>query len=151
MSGGGVGRNICESLSKLGCRPIFLSVLGDDPQGKILSNFIPEDNFRRVKILKGRNTGQCTIVLDRNGECKFLVGDMEIHQHLTPEMVCVFFLFALVGDNLVAKTGEKCVWDSGSFIIVLRWCLINFRKIIACVVGKIRKLKIRVVETDFRD
>lgn len=90
MTGGGVARNICEALSKLGCRPVFISVLGNDPQGNILKNFIPQDNLERVKVLDGHSTGQCTIVLDRNGECKFLAGDMDIHQQITPEMVRSF-------------------------------------------------------------
>jgi sugar/nucleoside kinase (ribokinase family) len=85
MSGGGVARNICEALIKLGCRPLFISVLGDDPQGSILKKVLPQDGG--VEVLKGRTTGQCTVVLDSKGECKFLAGDMDIHQQITPQMV----------------------------------------------------------------
>jgi pseudouridine-5'-phosphate glycosidase/pseudouridine kinase len=85
MSGGGVARNICEALIKLGCRPLFISVLGDDPQGSILKKVLPQDGG--VEVLKGRSTGQCTVVLDSKGECKFLAGDMDIHQQITPQMI----------------------------------------------------------------
>lgn len=34
-SAGGVGRNICEALGKLGCHSHFISAIGDDYQGMI--------------------------------------------------------------------------------------------------------------------
>ncbi|XP_044267853.1 uncharacterized protein LOC123013422 [Tribolium madens] len=115
MSGGGVARNICESLLKLGFRSIFMSVLGDDPQGDILKNFIPKDNLEGVKVLQGRSTGQCTIVLDRNGECKFLAGDMEIHQHLTPEMV-------LENEEIIKKT-PLIIFDANLSLLTIETIL----------------------------
>ncbi|XP_018564325.1 pseudouridine-metabolizing bifunctional protein C1861.05 [Anoplophora glabripennis] len=84
---GGVGRNICESLSKLGYPPNFISTVGDDEQGKLLKTFIPPGSQHMLRVLKGHNTAQCIIVFDRKGECKFLMGDMQIHQQITPEVI----------------------------------------------------------------
>ncbi|KAJ8979176.1 hypothetical protein NQ317_018998 [Molorchus minor] len=84
---GGVARNICESLCKLGCPPNFISAIGDDEQGRLLKSFIPTESSGMVKVVNGHSTAQCVIVFDNKGECKFLMGDMEIHKEITPEEI----------------------------------------------------------------
>ena len=37
MSPGGVGRNIAENLSRLGAEVVFLSAIGQDPQGQLVA------------------------------------------------------------------------------------------------------------------
>lgn len=84
---GGVARNICEAMGKLGCQPNFLTVVGDDDNGHFLKSTLPPESLRTALVLPEQNTAQCTIVLDAKGDCTFLVGDMSIHERITPEVV----------------------------------------------------------------
>lgn len=86
-SAGGVGRNICESLYKLGVPSHFLSVVGNDEQGNLAKKSIPSACSDLLQVRKGSNTAQCVVVFDKVGDCKMLMGDMEIHKQISPEMV----------------------------------------------------------------
>ncbi|KAL3282102.1 hypothetical protein HHI36_005300 [Cryptolaemus montrouzieri] len=84
---GGVARNISEALSKMGSSPTFITAIGDDETGRLLSSMMTEDLMKRAKIIKGKNTAQCIIVLDPQGDCSCLFADFEIHKQITPEMI----------------------------------------------------------------
>ncbi|KAF5275564.1 hypothetical protein FQA39_LY06676 [Lamprigera yunnana] len=84
---GGVGRNIAEALSKLGCRPAFISVVGNDNYGHDICSALPEGCTKYIYKLSGHNTAQCNVIFDKGGECKILIGDMKIHQEITPKMI----------------------------------------------------------------
>lgn len=84
---GGVARNICEALGKLGCQPKFLTVVGDDDDGHFLTSTLPPESLKTALVLPKQNTAHCTIVLDAQGDCRFLIGDMSIHERITPEVV----------------------------------------------------------------
>lgn len=90
---GGVARNLGEALLKLDCPPAFISALGSDLQGKILKESIPPENRTHVKILESHNSAQCIVVFDSNGDCKFLLGDMDIHREISPEMVSFTWIY----------------------------------------------------------
>lgn len=55
--------------------------------GEILLKQIPNLSRQNVAKLPGRNTAQCIVVLDSTGECSFLMGDMKIHEEISPKMV----------------------------------------------------------------
>lgn len=82
---------MCEALGRLGCRPTFLSAVGDDQNGHFLRSFLPRESLATVLVLPEHDTAQCTVVLDSKGDSKFLIGDMSIHGQITPEMVSFFF------------------------------------------------------------
>nr|XP_022913649.1 pseudouridine-metabolizing bifunctional protein C1861.05 [Onthophagus taurus] len=84
-SPGGVARNIADAISKINEQPIFISVIGNDTSGEIISNSLAEK--KNIEKLNGFTTAQCAVVFDECGECKVLIGDMEIFKELTPEMV----------------------------------------------------------------
>ncbi|KAG5878906.1 hypothetical protein JTB14_023563 [Gonioctena quinquepunctata] len=84
---GGVGRNMCESMCKLGMPPNFLSVVGADEQGGLIKSLIPSQSRHFVQVDKSHNTAQCIIVFDDEGSCRMLMGDMKIHNKITPEMI----------------------------------------------------------------
>lgn len=86
-SAGGVGRNICESLYKLGVPSNFLSVLGSDEQGSMAKKSIPAACSSLLQVKQGYSTAQCVIVFNDVGDCKMLMGNMDIHKQITPEMV----------------------------------------------------------------
>ncbi|XP_018320534.1 uncharacterized protein LOC108733740 [Agrilus planipennis] len=87
ISAGGVGRNICEALEKLGTIPTFISAVGDDDRGDFLLSSIGKKSRLYVPKLKNQRTSQFIVVLDNNGECKLLLGDGDIHKLITPKMV----------------------------------------------------------------
>ncbi|XP_066159167.1 uncharacterized protein [Euwallacea fornicatus] len=89
-SSGGVGRNICEALAKLGCPSHFISAVGDDYQGRILKKQIPKQSQHCLATLPGDNTAQCIVTLDNKGDCSFLMGDMRIHDRISAEMIQTF-------------------------------------------------------------
>lgn len=87
ISGGGVGRNICEAMSKLGANPVLISVVGRDPHAEFLKKITSKKCFKRVLKTDKFNTAQYMVLCDANGECKLGLGDMDIFQLITPEVV----------------------------------------------------------------
>jgi pseudouridylate synthase / pseudouridine kinase len=87
FSGGGVGRNIAEGLQKLNGAVKFLSAFGDDNNGVILRETLPKQATQESFISKNLPTANCAIVLDKDGDCKLCIGDMSIHEEITPELV----------------------------------------------------------------
>lgn len=88
-SAGGVARNICEVLGKLQEPPHFLTCLGKDAAGSFLLQTIDPKSRKFVQKID-QDTSQCAVVLDNKGECRFLIGQMDIHDTLTPQMVINF-------------------------------------------------------------
>lgn len=86
---GGVARNMCEALSRLGSRPTFLSAVGNDSHGRFLCSHLPYECRSSILILPEHDTAQCTVVLDAKGDSRFLIGDMSIHNRITPEVVSI--------------------------------------------------------------
>lgn len=82
-----MARNITDALCKLDCPPIFLSAVGADLSGKIATAELPEKTLALVQTLPDSMTAQCTVVFDSKGECKFLLGDMEINKQITTDYV----------------------------------------------------------------
>ncbi|XP_050294346.1 uncharacterized protein LOC126734680 [Anthonomus grandis grandis] len=84
---GGVARNMCEALSKLGCDSTFISAIGDDYQGKFLTKQLPLQYKRHILKISGEHTAQCIVVIDKKGDCTFLVGDMNIHGKISANVL----------------------------------------------------------------
>lgn len=93
VSAGGVGRNICEALEKLGAKPLFISVVGNDNHGEYLRSLLQPSSTKGIKVVPDIPTAQCTVVLDSNGECKLLLGEMDIHKKITPDMVSLRLIY----------------------------------------------------------
>lgn len=90
ISAGGVGRNICEALNKLGSNPIIISAVGNDSQGNYIRSNFPLEVARYIKTVRTIPTAQCTVILDSNGECKLLLGELNIFNEITPDTVSIF-------------------------------------------------------------
>lgn len=86
-SAGGVGRNISEAISKLGTTPIFISAVGNDSHGDYILDTLPSNCKKYVASIANETTAQCTVVFDSNGECKLLLGQMDVFNKITPQMV----------------------------------------------------------------
>lgn len=86
---GGVGRNVAESVRRLGGSVSLLSVLGDDEPGRQVlaaSRAIGLD-VEKVLTLPGHRTASYTALLDGSGELVGAVADMDIFDAFAPESV----------------------------------------------------------------
>ncbi|XP_045470546.1 pseudouridine-metabolizing bifunctional protein C1861.05 [Harmonia axyridis] len=114
---GGVARNICEALTKMGSSPAFITAVGDDEPGKLLLSLMPDNLKRSAHIVKGKNTAQCVIVLDSKGDCSHLLADLDIHKEITAEV--------LYKDDSILKNAKLIVLDANitveSMEIILKY------------------------------
>lgn len=89
---GGVGRNMCEALVRLGVSGTsFITAVGDDLSGSYLierSRQIGLDvsRFYRVKS-DGHSTGSYCAVFGLRGDLKVAYGDMKAHEFISPSLV----------------------------------------------------------------
>ncbi|XP_074042893.1 pseudouridine-5'-phosphate glycosidase isoform X2 [Leptinotarsa decemlineata] len=112
---GGVGRNICESLCKLGFPPNFLSVVGADERGKMIMSVIPPQSRHFVRVDDSCNTAECIVVFDDRGSCRLLMGDMKIHNKITPEVI--------LENESIIKTAPLIILDSNLSEEAIEECL----------------------------
>ncbi|XP_072041914.1 uncharacterized protein [Amphiura filiformis] len=84
---GGVGRNIADCLSRLGSRPLFISAVGNDEHAQALLTYCKNMDQSAISTLSDYNTGTYCAVLDNQGELLFGIGDMDINDQITPQMV----------------------------------------------------------------
>lgn len=118
---GGVARNICDALTKLSQSlsnslplPIFLTAVGDDEAGRTLRSSVgPCAQY--VREVKGASSAQCIVVLDNKGDCKLLLGDMDVHKMITPEMVLEL--------EDVIKESPLMVFDGNLSLETMNFCL----------------------------
>lgn len=54
-----------------------------------MKSLLPEKCRRSVVTSQSVITGSFTVILDRNGDCKLIVGNKEIDNYVTPELVSV--------------------------------------------------------------
>ena len=80
-SHGGVGRNVAAGLARLGLGPRLLSAVGEDREGRDILRAGQEAGMETglVRVLPEARTATYTAFLDSEGDCRFGVGDMEIH------------------------------------------------------------------------
>uniref|UniRef100_A0A3Q3WV18 Carbohydrate kinase PfkB domain-containing protein n=1 Tax=Mola mola TaxID=94237 RepID=A0A3Q3WV18_MOLML len=90
QSFGGVGRNIADSLSRLGHRPLFISATGADYHSDAVFNYCKHMNTSGVARLEDYNTATYCVVIAESGELSLGLGDMDIHQQITEQYVSQF-------------------------------------------------------------
>ncbi|KAF7224087.1 transcript variant X2 [Nothobranchius furzeri] len=90
QSFGGVGRNIADSLSRLGHKPLFISATGADANGDAELNYCKHMNTSGVARLDMHATATYCAVINENGELSLGLGDMDIHQEITERYVSQF-------------------------------------------------------------
>ena len=83
-SHGGVARNVAAGLARLGLGPRLLSAVGEDREGRDILRAGEEAGMETglVRVLPEARTATYTAFLDSEGDCRFGVGDMEIHNTL---------------------------------------------------------------------
>lgn len=90
QSYGGVGRNMADALARLGCRPLLVSAVGRDAHARGLTAHNPLLDQRGLAMVARMSTASYCVVLDHLGEALFGVGDMTVHDHVTPQHVSQF-------------------------------------------------------------
>uniref|UniRef100_A0A668ABN4 Zgc:136858 n=1 Tax=Myripristis murdjan TaxID=586833 RepID=A0A668ABN4_9TELE len=90
QSFGGVGRNIADSLSRLGHRPLFISAIGTDSHSDAVLNHCKHINTSGVARLEEQRTATYCAVITESGELSLGLGDMDIHEQITEQYVSQF-------------------------------------------------------------
>ncbi|MCR5324171.1 MAG: carbohydrate kinase family protein [Lachnospiraceae bacterium] len=120
ISFGGVGRNIAENLSRLGCRVQFVSVFGDDMFSHTLLNDLERKNIdvSLCKTIRGRSCSKYICINSDKGELIAAINDMSLYDHMhaaiTDESIAamneadVVVLDANTSEELLEKITLKC-------------------------------------------
>ncbi|GFQ67979.1 pfkB domain-containing protein, partial [Trichonephila clavata] len=82
---GGVSRNLADCLTRLDLNPFFVSNMGSQEHAQALLSKMGHMDTSGIKIVPDARTATCIVVLDQGGECLFVIGDMDIHNSLSPE------------------------------------------------------------------
>jgi pseudouridine kinase len=86
---GGVGRNIAETLARLGVQTTLLSAVGDDPIGRILLEATARSGVDTTYVVTSarHRTAGYIAVLDRHGSPAYAIDDMAVIEEITPGLV----------------------------------------------------------------
>ncbi|XP_032379145.1 pseudouridine-metabolizing bifunctional protein C1861.05 [Etheostoma spectabile] len=90
QSFGGVGRNIADSLSRLGSSLLFISATGADSHSEAVLNYCRHMNTSGVARLEEQSTATYCAVITESGELSLGLGDMDVHQQITEQYVAQF-------------------------------------------------------------
>ena len=120
ISFGGVGRNIAENLSRLGCNVRFVSVFGDDS----FSHALAEDLVKKgidvslCKTIRGQTCSKYICINSEKGELIAAINDMSLYDHMyaaiTDEAIDamnkadIVVLDANTTDDLLKKIALRC-------------------------------------------
>ena len=89
MSPGGVGRNIAHNMSLLGLDVRLLTAFGDDVDAQKLAAVCGElgIDISQSPVIPGGHTSTYLFVNDESGDMQLAVSDMDIYDHLTPQVL----------------------------------------------------------------
>ncbi|EDW13083.1 uncharacterized protein Dmoj_GI21777 [Drosophila mojavensis] len=87
QAAGGVGRNIAEGIYKLYGDVNLISAVGRDQLGQILRQLMPQTLQNGLIVDESHATSLCSVVFDQSGDCKLILGDMEVHNSITPQLL----------------------------------------------------------------
>ena len=89
MSPGGVGRNIAHNMSLLGLDVRLLTAFGDDVYAQKLAAVCGElgIDISQSPVIPGGHTSTSLFVNDDSGDMQLAVSDMDIYDHLTPQVL----------------------------------------------------------------
>ncbi len=117
ISPGGVSRNVCENLARLGINTVFISAVGNDHFGEIISDSLRKVhvNLTGMRKIANRRTGSYLAMLDDFRNMDFAINDMSITEHIDKEwiMVCSDLIskakIVVLDCNLEVETIEAIV------------------------------------------
>ncbi|XP_060655287.1 uncharacterized protein LOC132790646 [Drosophila nasuta] len=80
---GGVGRNIAEGIYKLYGEVNLISAVGNDHFAQMLRQLMPAALQSNLIVDMQHATSLCSVIFDRLGDCKLILGDMDVHDSIT--------------------------------------------------------------------
>ncbi|XP_031847824.2 uncharacterized protein LOC116433651 [Nomia melanderi] len=84
---GGVGRNVANALINLGMSATrLISVVGNDQPGKAIIKSLGDGGWT-VERFPNMSTARCTVIIDYKGECRFVIGEMDVFANISPSFV----------------------------------------------------------------
>lgn len=88
-AGGGVGRNICENLSRLGVDCGMVSVVGNDDMGHTLIKNLMKlgVDVDNVEVLPNEPTAMYISIMDNKGEINVAIAGMDILDHIDRDLI----------------------------------------------------------------
>jgi pseudouridine kinase len=91
-STGGVAFNIALSLARLGIPPHFITLRGDDPEGRYIEEMCKKGGIttNHVIIAEDEKTAVYHAILDEKGELSVGIAAMKIYDSLTPSRIMPF-------------------------------------------------------------
>ncbi|KAL1462914.1 hypothetical protein WDU94_014716 [Cyamophila willieti] len=80
---GGVGRNIADALAKLNTNPLLITAVGNDEMGQFLTEGLKHMDTKGVLQCSHEASASCCVIVDQDGECKFIIGNMNMHENIS--------------------------------------------------------------------
>lgn len=113
---GGVGRNIAEGIYKLYGDVNLISAVGSDHFAQVLRQLMPAALQSNLIVDEKNATSLCSVIFDQVGDCKLILGDMDIHDSITPEALLTnseLFRRAplIVMDSNLSKQAMNCTLE----------------------------------------
>ena len=104
---GGVCRNICENLARLGETVRLITVVGDDVQGRgiIEGSEKAGIDMSATRVLRGERSSSYISIMDGDGDMLLAMSDMHIIKQLNAQLVDEFREL-LCGADLVVCDGN---------------------------------------------
>ncbi len=89
FSVGGVTRNVCENIARLGANAHFIGALGDDYYGQVIVDYSTKAgiDMSDCLVVKGAGSSSYTAILDESGDMALALSDMRVINNLTPDFI----------------------------------------------------------------
>lgn len=86
---GGVGRNICENLARLGVETAFISIVGDDENGRAIVDHLGQAgaDISGVRFSATKPTAEYVAILEPSNDLALGIADMSVFEELTPDVI----------------------------------------------------------------
>ena len=117
---GGVGRNIAETLARLGQKVGLLSVLGEDANADLIRRSCVQAHIdlTETEAVPGARTGTYLCLNEPDGDVYAAVSDMDIYRHLSPALIerhlsalnaaSLVLIDANLPEETIAFLAERC-------------------------------------------
>lgn len=87
ISFGGVGRNVCENLARLGVNVTFITAIGNDEYGKLAKRHLENLGVNVIHPMTTLSQSSYMAIHDHSGDMIMAISDMEIINVLTVDFV----------------------------------------------------------------
>lgn len=120
---GGVGRNICENLARLGRKPKFVSLVGDDENGRAIVDHLRQAgaDVEGVGFSAARPTAEYVAILEPGNDLALGIADMSVFEDIKPDRIAP----ALVG----LTASDRVLFDCNLPQTTIEWLVAQRQRI----------------------